>query len=85
MSPGGKEPGPDGDGKCRPTPCELPIPGDGARRGGVARPKPESVSAFESPWSGGGWVEQNTTTTATTTIHGQLKDVYGVRNIFSKG
>lgn len=41
MKPGGSEPGPDGDGKCRP---DGPIPGDGARRGGVARPKPESVS-----------------------------------------
>lgn len=42
MKPGGNDPGPDGDGKCR---FECPMPGDGARRGGVARPKPESVSA----------------------------------------
>lgn len=41
IKPGGSEPGPDGDGKWRP---DGPIPGDGARRGGVARPKPESVS-----------------------------------------
>lgn len=41
IKPGGSEPGPDGDGKWRP---EGPIPGDGARRGGVALPKPESVS-----------------------------------------
>lgn len=46
ISPGGREPGPDGDGRCRPTTCEPPIPGDGALRGGVALPKPESVSAF---------------------------------------
>lgn len=42
MKPGGNEPGPDGDGKWRP---DGPIPGDGARLGGVARPKPESVSS----------------------------------------
>lgn len=41
MKPGGNDPGPDGDGKWR---FDGPIPGDGARRGGVARPKPESVS-----------------------------------------
>lgn len=40
ISPGGRLPGPEGDGKC----LIGPIPGDGARRGGVARPKPESVS-----------------------------------------
>lgn len=34
--PGGSEPGPEGDGKVR-------KPGEGARRGGVARPRPESV------------------------------------------
>lgn len=44
IKPGGSEPGPDGDGKWRP---DGPIPGDGARRGGVARPKPESVSEGE--------------------------------------
>lgn len=41
IKPGGNEPGPDGDGKCR---FDGAMPGDGARRGGVARPKPESVS-----------------------------------------
>lgn len=41
IKPGGNDPGPDGDGKWR---FDGPIPGDGARRGGVARPKPESVS-----------------------------------------
>lgn len=41
IKPPGNEPGPDGDGKWR---DEGPIPGDGARRGGVARPRPESVS-----------------------------------------
>lgn len=40
IKPGGSEPGPDGDGICLPE----AIPGDGARRGGVARPNPESVS-----------------------------------------
>lgn len=39
MSPG-KLPGPEGDGKCR----MGPIPGEGALRGGVALPNPESVS-----------------------------------------
>lgn len=39
MKPG-NEPGPDGDGRWR----LAPMPGEGARRGGVARPKPESVS-----------------------------------------
>lgn len=47
MKPGGREPGPEGDGKCRP---DGPIPGDGARRGGVARPKPESVSSHNAKW-----------------------------------
>ena len=47
MKPGGNEPGPDGDGKCLP---ERPIPGDGARLGGVARPKPESVSVLCTQW-----------------------------------
>lgn len=52
IKPGGNEPGPEGDGKCRPMTCEPPpIPGEGALRGGVARPKPESVSAFNSPAS----------------------------------
>lgn len=41
IKPGGKEPGPEGDGICLP---DAAIPGDGARRGGVARPNPESVS-----------------------------------------
>lgn len=41
IRPPGREPGPDGEGKCRP---EGPIPGEGARLGGVARPNPESVS-----------------------------------------
>lgn len=41
MRPGGSDPGPDGDGKCR---LEGPMPGDGARLGGVARPSPESES-----------------------------------------
>lgn len=45
MKPGGNEPGPDGDGKCRP---DGPIPGDGARLGGVARPNPESVSRHQA-------------------------------------
>lgn len=40
----GKEPGPLGEGKWRPEDDPEPIPGDGARRGGVARPKPESES-----------------------------------------
>lgn len=40
MRPGGSEPGPEGDGKC----LMLPIPGLGARLGGVARPRPLSVS-----------------------------------------
>lgn len=40
IKPGGSEPGPDGDGICLPE----AMPGDGARRGGVARPNPESVS-----------------------------------------
>lgn len=43
--PGGKDPGPDGDGICLP---DSAIPGDGARRGGVARPNPESVSIREA-------------------------------------
>lgn len=33
---------PDGDGRCR----MLLIPGDGARLGGVALPRPESVSVY---------------------------------------
>lgn len=45
MSPGGSDPGPDGDGKCR---LEGPMPGDGARLGGVARPSPESESGSQS-------------------------------------
>lgn len=45
IKPGGNDPGPDGDGKWR---FDGPIPGDGARRGGVARPKPESVSMHNS-------------------------------------
>lgn len=40
----GKEPGPLGEGKWRPDEDPDPMPGDGARRGGVARPKPESES-----------------------------------------
>ena len=45
ISPGGNDPGPDGDGICLPVDDEDgPMPGDGARLGGVARPKPESVS-----------------------------------------
>lgn len=45
MRPGGRDPGPaEGDGKGRPAAGPLPMPGEGARRGGVARPKPESVS-----------------------------------------
>lgn len=40
----GKEPGPLGEGKWRPDDEPDPMPGDGARRGGVARPKPESES-----------------------------------------
>lgn len=43
IKPGGSEPGPDGEGKWR---LDGPIPGDGARRGGVARPNPESVSKW---------------------------------------
>ena len=35
-SPGGSDPGPDGEGRC------LAMPGEGARRGGVARPSPLS-------------------------------------------
>lgn len=42
IRPGGRDPGPDGDGKC----LVLPIPGLGALLGGVARPKPLSVSAW---------------------------------------
>lgn len=49
MKPGGREPGPDGDGKWRP---DGPMPGDGARLGGVARPKPESVSRHNM------WIEK---------------------------
>lgn len=41
----GKDPGPLGEGKWRPEDAE-PIPGDGARRGGVARPNPESESKY---------------------------------------
>lgn len=41
MRPGGNEPGPDGDGKWR---APGPMPGDGARLGGVALPRPESES-----------------------------------------
>jgi hypothetical protein len=33
---------PEGDGRCR----ILLMPGDGARRGGVALPRPESVSVY---------------------------------------
>lgn len=36
----GRLPGPEGDVRCR----MLPMPGDGALRGGVALPRPESVS-----------------------------------------
>lgn len=43
----GSEPGPDGDGKWRDD-DPVPMPGDGARRGGVARPKPESESVFKN-------------------------------------
>lgn len=43
IKPGGNEPGPEGDGICLPE-APIPIPGDGARLGGVARPSPESVS-----------------------------------------
>lgn len=38
IKPGGNDPGPDGDGRWR------GIPGEGARRGGVALPSPESES-----------------------------------------
>ena len=41
IRPGGKDPGPEGEGRC----LMLPIPGLGARLGGVARPRPLSVSA----------------------------------------
>lgn len=44
IKPGGSEPGPDGDGRWRP---DGPMPGDGARLGGVARPSPESVSEHD--------------------------------------
>lgn len=54
MKPGGNEPGPEGDGRWRP---DGPIPGDGARRGGVARPRPESVSAvYCCCWWGRCWI-----------------------------
>lgn len=42
MRPGGSDPGPEGEVRC----LTLPIPGLGARLGGVPRPKPLSVSAF---------------------------------------
>ena len=42
IKPGGKEPGPDGEGICL---LNVAIPGDGARRGGVALPIPESISS----------------------------------------
>lgn len=42
----GNEPGPLGDGKWRLDDEPEPIPGDAARRGGVARPNPESESKF---------------------------------------
>lgn len=41
ISPGGREPGPDGEGNVR-------TPGDGALRGGVARPRPESASPYRN-------------------------------------
>jgi hypothetical protein len=40
----GREPGPLGEGRCLPVELADPIPGDAARLGGVARPKPESES-----------------------------------------
>lgn len=40
----GNEPGPLGDGRCLPAELVVPIPGEAALLGGVARPKPESVS-----------------------------------------
>lgn len=40
MRPGGKDPGPEGEGRC----LILPMPGLGARLGGVALPSPLSVS-----------------------------------------
>lgn len=43
INPGGSEPGPDGEGRWR---LDGPIPGDGARLGGVARPRPESESGW---------------------------------------
>lgn len=52
IKPGGSDPGPDGDGRWRP---DGPMPGDGARLGGVARPSPESVSEHDC----GGGEEQN--------------------------
>lgn len=42
IKPGGKEPGPDGEGMCL---LNVAIPGDGALRGGVALPIPESISS----------------------------------------
>jgi len=52
IKPGGKEPGPEGDGICLPE-APIPIPGDGARLGGVARPSPESVSNRQAREQGG--------------------------------
>lgn len=40
----GSEPGPLGEGKWRPDDDPDPKPGEGALRGGVARPSPESES-----------------------------------------
>lgn len=45
IKPGGSEPGPEGEGMCL---FSVAIPGDGARRGGVALPMPESVSSQTS-------------------------------------
>lgn len=46
IRPGGKDPGPDGEGRCLMLPTQFPMPGLGARLGGVARPSPLSVSTF---------------------------------------
>jgi hypothetical protein len=43
MRPGGKDPGPEGEGRC----LMLPIPGLGALLGGVALPRPLSVSIYK--------------------------------------
>lgn len=45
IKPGGNEPGPDGEGICLFSVC---MPGEGARRGGVALPMPESISSQTS-------------------------------------